>query len=42
MTKYKSSPIERIVNIIIFVMQRKANIVGDYSRNPIVTLFLII
>ena len=42
MTKYKSSPIERIVNVIIFVMQRKVNIVGDYSRNPIFTLHPII
>ena len=38
-TKYKSSLIKRIVNVIIFVMWEKVDIVGDYSRNPIVAMF---
>ena len=42
MTKYKSSPIKRIVNDIIFIMGRKVNIVDDYSRNSIVAMHPII
>ena len=38
MTKYKSSPIKRIVDVIIFVMRRQVDIVRDFSRNPVFNL----
>ena len=42
MTKYKSVPIKRIVDVVILVMRWKGDIIYNISRNPVFNMTPVI